>query len=239
MKTYKKIVFFICLILALIGFYMMASFKTYNACEFATNNIELIRNQVHSALNSNDLEMIKFYSQKALTTLPKTKTLFTDCGCLVANKHLDLTASNLTYASESNLIPKSKEYLQIAYSNTILSIQLLKDFEKESESFYGDNVLEMNTQKAYKTKGEVVKPEGKLRQERINETIETYKASLNDVVNNVECEEAFSFISRVVNISKERLKDESLSETRRDYHKRIYEISLKALISLEGCKLEE
>lgn len=238
MKTYKRIIFFICFILGLIGFWMMAAFKSYNSCEFANTNIDFVKDQTQTALEANDINIVKLFSNNALDIIDQTKNDFIECGCTEATEPINTIEKNLQLVSRSTKLEESKTFLKAALQNVILSIKLLREHEEENSSFYGDDVLVMNTKSALDEQGGVLLPKGKAREELIYESLTEFKISIDNVVKNVDCEDAFFFISKLHKNAKRDLDNISLSENERFYHEKVSDITYQALLKLDGCPLD-
>ncbi|NKI32982.1 hypothetical protein [Croceivirga thetidis] len=235
MKTYKTIILIICIILAIIGFLMMAAFKSYNACEYAGSSINFIKIQTETALNSKSHTMMKFFSGKALKSMKATKSNFNECGCLTADRHLTFVEQNLLFAMRAPQLLKSKQHLLIVLSGVNESIELLEDFENDV-SYYGESILTLNTKTNIELQGGVAfLPKAKEKELQVEASLEEFQKSISKVVNEVECEEAFRFISNIHNEAKNKITFENLSDSKKFYHTRVMEIAQKALVELEGC----
>lgn len=240
MKTYKKIIFIICVILAIIGFVMMAAFKPFNACEYAGSSINFIKIQAETALSSKSHTMMKFFSGKALKSMKTTMTNFNDCGCTNASRHLTLVEQNLRFAMKAPQLLKSKQHLLIVLSGVNESIAMLEDYENGTESYYGDHILTLNTKTNIELQGGVAfLPKAKEKELQVENSLNDFQKSIDKVVNHVECEEAFQFISKIHQESKTKIEMEPQTDSKKYYHKRIMEITEEALKDLGGCPLSK
>ncbi len=238
MTTYKRIILLLCAILGLLGFLLMVSFKGLDACEYANTSIDFVKTQTQTALQAKDLNMVKLFSNKALNTMAKTKTNFIDCGCVSATETIDHIEKNLTLVSRSKNLKESKTFLKAALQSTLLSIALLREYEEEKDSFYGDDVLVMNTRSAIDEQGGIITPRGKVHEEKIRKSLVEFRESLANVIKYVECTEAFSFISKIHRKAKNDLEDPALSDNEKFYHEQIRDISYQALLQLDGCPVD-
>lgn len=218
--------------------WVMASFTNYNACEYASTGIDFVKTQTQTALEANDLAMVKFFTYKALNTIDKTKTNFIDCGCEEASGPIDMVEKNLKLVALANNLDETKKFLNVALQSTILSMQLLREHEEKNSSFYGDDVLVMNTKSSFQETGRIEKPRGQAIEDQVNKSLKDFKTSLDNVVAHVECADAFTFISKLHKKAKEDLKNPGLSESEKVYHQKVKEIAYTALLSLEGCPVD-
>jgi len=92
-----------------------------------------------------DLNLAKYHAYKALNGIEKTKGNFMDCGCEGAIESLESTLDYLKTATKTGALTKAKPLLHKALERTIIGINVLREFEEETSSDYGSNVLVMNT----------------------------------------------------------------------------------------------
>lgn len=235
MKTYRKVVLLIATILGVLFLLLMASFTTINACAFANQHSVFIKSQTQLAIESSDLEQAKYYAYKALKGINKTKNNFKDCGCENALVNIKQAEQNLKQATKTNSLEASKSFLQTALKSTMISINALEEFEDGDNTTYGNDVLVLNTKQVLNEQGGVILPKAKRLKEAIDLNVSQFEQSLQNVLEHVECGDAFNFISKIHTKTKEKLGDKSLSEAKIYYHGRVKEITYNALLSLEGC----
>jgi len=235
MKTYRRTVLITAGVLGFIALLVMASFTTFNACAFANQNTEFIKIHTQLAIEAPDFEKSKYHAYKALKGINKTKNNFKDCGCENALINIKQAEHNLKQATKTNSLEASKSFLQTALKSTITSIDALEEFEDVDNTTYGNDVLVLNTKQVLNEQGGVILPKAKRLKEAIELNVSQFEKSLQNVLEHVECEDAFNFISKLHAKTKERLDDKSLSEAKIYYHGRVKEITYSALLSLEGC----
>ena len=69
----NKIILLVVFVIGLLILWLMASFTTpANACEYASSNIEYIKNKIVDAVLADDLNMAKYHAYKALNGIEKT-----------------------------------------------------------------------------------------------------------------------------------------------------------------------
>lgn len=215
---------------------MMTAFSSYNACNYAGSSINFIKIQAETALSSKSHVMMKFFSGKALKSMKSTKSNFNECGCTEADRHLTLVEQNLLFALRAPKLLKSKQHLLIALSGVDASIDMLEDYEDGTPSYYGDDMLTLNTKTNVELQGGVVLlPKAKEKEQQIEASLSEFEKSLSKVVSHVECTEAFRFVSQIHRDAKNKLEIENLTDSNKLYHTRIMEIAHAALLQLEGC----
>ncbi|GMN09515.1 hypothetical protein MTsPCn9_00290 [Croceitalea sp. MTPC9] len=236
MKTYRRIILLIAALLGIIGLILMASFTTYNACEFANTNNVYIKNQTELAFDAGDFKMVKYYAYKALTGIERAKDNFKDCGCDMATKSIDRTKENLKSATKAPTMEDAKTFVKIALKNTHLSIAALEDYEPTMNSAYGEGFLTMNTNSKALITDDIVNFEGNTLSEKIESGIAKFKSSLDRMIEINDCATALNYVQVTHELSVRKSADQTISPGKRYYHKRIKEVTANALKDLENCK---
>ena len=237
MKTYRRLVLIVAGILGILSLLLMASFATLNACAFANQHTVFIKSQTQLAIEASDLEKAKYYAYKALKGINKTRSNYKNCGCKPALVNISQAEQNLREATKAKSFDDSKTFLQIALKSTLTSIDALEEFE-EDNSHYGDDVLVLNTKQVIEDQGGVLLPKSKQLKETMDNSLMDFEKSLENIVQHVECADAFSFISKIHDKTKNKLSDPSLSDAKKYYNGRVKEITYNALITLEGCPVK-
>lgn len=222
----------------LLFFHWSSIAGTTPSCEYANTNIDFVKTQTQTALAANDLQLVKLFTNNALEVIDQTKTDFIDCGCTEANTYINSIEKNLKQVAGTTELETSRIFLRAALQNARFSIQLLRKHEEQNSSYYGDDVLVMNTKAVLKQQGGVVVPIGKARLEMIDKSIAEFRQSIADVVAHVECKDAFVFVTKLHKNAKKDLEDVSLSENEIFYHQKVRDITYEALLKLNGCPLE-
>ncbi|MDT0608207.1 hypothetical protein [Croceitalea rosinachiae] len=238
MKTYRRAVLVIAAVLGLLALWIMASFTTLNACAFANQHTEFIKDQTQLAIKADNFEKAKYYAYKALRGINNTKKNFKDCGCENALKNITEAEKNLKVATKSKSFEDSKTFLEIAMKNTLNSIEALEEFENNDQSEYGDDLLVLNTKQVLNDQGGVLLSKAKQLRETMNQSLAEFENSLDKVIQYVDCPDAFNFISKIHTKTKEQLRKGSHSEAKIYYHKRVKEITYDALTRLNGCPVK-
>lgn len=235
MKSYQKILPILGIILGLLGLLLALSFTTINACQLANVDALSIKKHTQTALKTNSLEMARYHAFKALNGMEKARANFSDCGCEPALKTVKDAEMHLKNATRSKSLEDSKSYLKLALQNTLVAIDALKRFEEEYTSNYGDDILVMNTKEVLNEQGGILLTPAKQLQRTMEKSLAEFENSLDAVVNYVDCEDAFSFINRIVSKSNAHLERKTLTQAQHKYHLEVRTIALDALLKLEGC----
>ncbi|WP_190809390.1 hypothetical protein [Flagellimonas sp. S3867] len=236
MKT-RKIILLIVFIIGVLSLLLMASFTTRNACEYASSNIEYIKGELQSAIISDDFEMSKYHAFKALNGIEKTRLNFLDCGCSAAIESLEKTSTYLKSATATKSFEDSKEWLHLALENTVIGIKVLRVFEQETSSHYGNDLLVMNTKDAMENEVGTLLPQGDLKK-LVHKCLLGFETSLDKVVTEVECEEASRFITKIHEEAQSTLLKTELTVAKKEYHQRVKTIAKEALNKLGECSEE-
>ncbi|NAY90334.1 hypothetical protein GTQ34_00245 [Muricauda sp. JGD-17] len=237
MKT-RKIVLLIIFIIGVISLWLMSSFTNKNACEYATSNIEYIKEQIEAAILANSFDKSKYFVYKALSSIEKTRSNFMECGCDGTIVSLEKTASDLKLATKAPTAEISKKSLHAALDNTLIGMKILQVFEQEYASIYGTDILVMNTKEALQHTNDLPLPQqGNLRK-KVHNCLLGFESSLEKVVTDVECNEAVEFITKIHDEASVTLLDTNLSEAKKQYHQRVRTIAKDALSDLGDCNSE-
>ncbi|MEO0570882.1 MAG: hypothetical protein AAF039_04190 [Bacteroidota bacterium] len=238
MKAYLKIVPYLGLVLGLLGLLLLLSFTGIQACQRADSDVRSIKDHTQRALETSSLEMAKYHGFKALSSLEKTKTHLNECGCEPAIQTAKDTEFNLKKAVRSTSLEDAKSYLKQALQNTLVTLDALKNFQDDYVSSYGDDILVMNTKEVLNEQGGILISPAKEMQRKMDQSLTEFETSLEAVVQHVDCEDAFNFITKIINKSDRNLERSTLTKAQRRYHTRVKTISLEALKKLEGCPIK-
>ena len=123
-----------------------------------------------------------------------------------------------------------------AGKTTIIGIKVLKDFEKETSSVYGSNVLVMNTSDVLDFDDGMMLTQGSTVKKQVHQCLLGFESSLNKVVSDVDCEDARRFITNIYEESRLILLNTKLSQHKKEYHQRVKTLTKEALAELENCQ---
>lgn len=231
----RKVILLIVFVIGMIFLWFMSSFATRNACEYANSNLEYIKSKIQAAIVAKDLQMAKYHAYKALNGIEKTRANFVDCGCEGTIESLEGTSYELKQATKADNLETSKKSLHLALESTMIGIKVLRIFEQEVSSTYGNDILVLNTKDALNDQDEMfLTPTHTIRQQ-VHSCLLGFETSLDKVVNEVECEEAHRFVNNIYEEARLVLLNTELSEHKKQYHQRVMTLSQEALKRLGDC----
>ncbi|WP_421801480.1 hypothetical protein [Flagellimonas sp.] len=232
----RQIILLIVLAIGLIGLLLMTSLTTpANACQYASSNLEYIKSKIQEAVLAKDLNMSKYHAYKALNGIEKTRENFLDCGCEGAIESLENTLLHLKSATTSSVFKKSKINLHKALETTIIGINVLKEFEQQTSSEYGSNVLVLNTTDVVDFKDGMLLTHGSTVKKQVHQCLLGFESSLDKVVSDVDCKDARRFIANIYEESRLILLNTELSQHKKEYHQRVKTLTEEALQNLKDC----
>ncbi|MCR9225911.1 MAG: hypothetical protein NXH90_00620 [Flavobacteriaceae bacterium] len=232
----KKITLLMVFAIGLLGLWLMASFSTpANACQYASSNLEYIKSKIEEAVMAKDLNLAKYHAYKALNGIEKTKGNFMDCGCEGAIESLESTLDYLKTATKTGALTKAKPLLHKALERTIIGINVLREFEEETSSDYGSNVLVMNTTDVLDFNNGMMLTQGATIKKQVHQCLLSFESSLDKVVSDVDCEDARRFVTNIYEEARLTLLNTNLSQHKKEYHQRVKILAKEALESLGNC----
>ncbi|MEX0314516.1 MAG: hypothetical protein AB3N18_10090 [Allomuricauda sp.] len=232
----KKIILLIVFIIGVLSLLLLTSFTSRNACEYASSNLEYIKAETQKAIISDSFEKAKYHAFKALNGIEKTRLNFLDCGCSGTIESLERSLMHLKSATATKSFDDSKEWLHLSLENTIIGIKVLRVFEQELSSGYG-NQLVLNTKSAQDNEIGTPLPMGNLKK-LVHNCLLGFESSLGKVVTEVDCEEANRFITRIHEDAQSTLLKTELTVAKKEYHQRVKTIAQEALMRLGECQEE-
>ncbi|MBO0321964.1 hypothetical protein J0X14_06630 [Muricauda sp. CAU 1633] len=234
MKT-RTIILLVVFVLGMILLWFMSSFTIRNACEYANSNLEYIKSKIEAAIVTDDLQVSKYNAYKALNGIEKTKANFLDCGCEGTIESLEGATYELKQATKAETLETSKKALHLALETTLIGIKVLRIFEQEVASTYGNDILVLNTKDALNDQdGLFLTPTHTIR-EQVHSCLLGFESSLDKVVSEVECEEAHRFINNIHEEARLVLLNTELSKHKKQYHQRVKTLAQEALNRLGKC----
>ncbi|NAS11207.1 hypothetical protein [Poritiphilus flavus] len=217
-------------------FLTLSSFSFNKACDYAGSNIGYVRSQTEKALEAKDINTSRFYAYKALNAIEKSKKQFEECGCKQMINSIYESLDNLKKATRVSSLNGTKLLLTRALDNALTSLEALEEHDELHDSPYDSQLLAMNTVESEKKKNAFVELNGKKLEDKIDESLKNFEASLENVVNSVDCKEAYVFTNRIYKHCELQLLKQDLSEAKKYYNLRTKEIAEAALVKLEACK---
>lgn len=215
-------------------FGLLSSFEPTQTCEYAGSNVTYIKTETAKALAMKDLQLMRFHIYKALDAIGKSKKQLDDCGCEDASQRIVEVSEILKNATKTSSLAGTRILLEKALENTNEGLEALHDHEKHV-SPYGTDDLTVNTTNTETKKKLPMPPDEKLLKQKIDSSLTKYRASLQKVVNTVNCKEAQAYATRIYEHCEQQLLRPDLAEGKKYYNLRTKEITGEALERLEDC----
>lgn len=215
--------------------FSLSSFDLSKACDYAGSNIGYIKSQTEQALAAEDINTSRYFAYKALNAIEKSRTQIEACGCDYAKESIYEGLDNLKKATRVASLNSVKILLTRALDNSMGSLEAIRDHDDHVGSMYANDMLAMNTKTAEKEKLTMVMPVGKDLERKIDLSLVNYQNSLNEVVNSVECKEAYEFASKIYAHCEQELLKPQLTEAKKYYNLRTKQITAIALDKLKDC----
>ncbi len=225
------------LILYALIFCLFSSFEPTQACDYAGSNITYVKTETEKALGMDDLQLMRFHIYKALDAIAKTEKQLEDCGCEDASERIIEVSELLKRATKSSSVADTRILLQKAFQNAGEGLEALHEHEQH-DSPYGTDNLTVNTTDIEIVQNLSLPPDEKILKQKIDSSLTKYSASLQKVVNTVNCEEARAFATRIYEHCEQQLLRLDLSEGKKYYNLRTKEITGKAIDRLGNCGKE-
>jgi hypothetical protein len=213
----------------------LSAYAENKACEYAGSNIGYIKTQTLKAIAAEDLNSSRYFTYKALNAIEKSRKQFEACNCDYANKNIFESLDNLKKATRVSSLNGTRVLLKRALENALGSLDALEKHEELHGSRYASDVLALNTVTSEKEKLGMKQPEGPDLRKQIDQSLENYKNSLDEVVRSVDCRDAYAFAHRIFRHCEEELLKADLSEAKKYYNLRTKQITAEALDRLKKC----
>ncbi|MBM1106363.1 hypothetical protein JQC67_09465 [Aurantibacter crassamenti] len=214
---------------------LFSSFEIREECQYAESNMGFIQTQTRKAITATTVNQSHYIAYKALKEMQKTENLVEDCGCTDAFDFIKSATENLKMATRATTLEETRKLLNISLENTIAGAKAIAEYIEINGS-YGTDVLAMNTVESNNT---INKPTGAISYERLKEKIDisliSYEASLQTVVETIECKEAYAFAKRIYDHCETELLKDNLSEGKKYYNLRTKAITKEALDLIGEC----
>lgn len=220
--------------ISVVALILFSSFSTNLECEYAGSNIGYAKTLTEKAIEVNDINQARYYAYKALSAIEKSKNQLMVCGCEYANDGIEESLINLKLAAKATTLSDTHILLSRSLENTAGSLEALNKHELH-ESKYASDVLVLNTKDAKEKTIALRETSTKTLNELIDSSLEKYRASLNKVVETVDCHEAKAFAQRIFDNCQQQLLKENLSEGKKYYNLRTKEITADALKRIGKC----
>lgn len=214
---------------------LFSSFTSNMECEYAGSNIGFAKTQTETAITRDDINEARFFAYKALNAIEKSKKQLAECGCEYAEVDLQEGLKNLKLATKATSLNATRIFLERSLEHTLGGLDALEAHELH-QSKYGNDLLALNSTTSTKNQESHLEEQGLTSlNKKIDMSLEKYKASLQKIVESVNCKEARAFAKNIFeNCEKELLKSD-LSEGKKYYNLRTKEITADALLRIPDC----
>ena len=220
------------IVLILYSLTLSASSK---ACEYAGSNIGFVKSQTEKALAAEDLNKSRYYAYKALNAIEKSRQQLEECGCEYAKKSILESLDNLKRATRVSSLRGTRILLNRALENTLGSLEALEQHEELHRSQYASDVLALNTKASEEDRLKLKQPTGPALEKKIDQFLEAYRNSLDNLVKSLDCKEANAYAKKVYEHCEQQLLSGKLTEAKKYYNLRTQQITAEALKELENC----
>ena len=223
------------LLLGLGGSLILMSASSEKACVNTEAMIGFVKDQTERALDEKDLSLIRFHAFKALNTIERSKAQLQACGCDYARKNLMESLENLKLSTRVTTLEGTRIPLSRAMEYITAAREALQQHSRTHDRPYGEELMTIENSAPTQTQARRVLEEERALETKIEEALQNYERSLNDVVEGVPCDEALVFVRRIYAHSKNQLERADQSPAKRFYNLRTKEITENALDRLREC----
>lgn len=206
------------------------------ACLNAGSLIGSTETHIQNALEADDLNLSRYHAFKALNTIEKSRGQMLDCGCDYAKKHLEQSLDNLKMATRVSSLEGIYILLRRALDNTRAGRDALQGHDASHiDGVYDFDALSMTAASPDLPSGPSrPKTETQVRQQ-IDLALKHYEKSLQEVVEDVPCQDALSFLERIYAHCERQLMRDNMTPAKRYYNLRTKELTESALEHFTDC----
>lgn len=204
------------------------------ACEYMGSNMEYVKTQTQKAIVTIDINQSHFLAYRAIKAIQNSGKEIDNCDCIEASDFAAESLNQLIAATKTKSLDANRRFLNRSLENTIESIESIKNHDQHGGA-YGTDVLALNTIDADEITEPIKIVEGQSLKEKIDISLISYEASLQTVVETVDCKEAVAFATRIYEHCEEKLLKDNLSEGKKYYNLRTKQITSEALKKLGDC----
>ncbi|MEA1787049.1 hypothetical protein U1E44_13195 [Arenibacter sp. GZD96] len=215
----------------------LSAFRNSSACEYAGSNLSFVKTQTLKALETEDINMSRFFAYKALNAIEKSKEQLNSCGCKYASTLIGIGLEDLKIATKVQSLSATKLVLQRVVENVEGSIEAIYEHDLHEEHYSSDSLV-LNTKDSSepallpsKTKGIT----SKALQQKIDLSLEKFENSLDEVITTADCKKAHEFAKRIERNCEQQLLKPELSEGKKYYYLKTRKITAAALTKLGEC----
>lgn len=224
---------YLILMFSLLG--LPPAFGSGQGCLSAGENLQFIQRQTRTALKAGDINTLRYHAYKAIKAIEESLKDLRGCGCNEAEQQLQKGDSILKKAATEKSIRGGRILLYQALEYEAQSMHILEKHQKKHGHIFTEEFInKMNGMPSLRGDAEVKKKEASDRA-RIDNSLEAFRSSLQEVIETVDCADAKDFIRNIHNQAERELERSSLSSTQKYYQEQTRTICAEALASLEDC----
>ncbi len=227
-KTYIPFIAALC-------FIIFSSFTVNLECEYAESTIGIAKSNTEKAIDVDDINQARYYAYKALNAIEKSKKQLEICGCTYAKEDLEEGLNNLILATKATTLDATHELLLKSLDYTLEGLNALTyhDFHENNQN--KDIAMASTPSSTTETELPVSTKRNSIN-DIIDNSLEKYRLSLDNVVKTVDCKEAYNFTKKIVEQCEKQLLRNDLSDGKKYYYLRTKDITAKALARIGNCE---
>lgn len=209
----------------------LVSFSGNEACEYAGSNINFVKTETEKAIGTDDFQISRYHTFKALNAIEKSKKKFDACGCDYAITDINESFTHLKNATRTGTINASKILLEKALENTMASLEAIENHHLHDSKYSSDSLV-LNTKGFETTETAIIKPHSDLFYTKIDTSLLKFEESLHTLITTLSCKEAKAYTTKVFDICEQQLLLPNLSEGKKYYHLKTKKIVSEAILEL-------
>lgn len=223
--------------ITIISFLIFSSFTVNLECEYAESTIAIAKSNTEKAIDVDDINQARYYAYKALNAIEKSKKQLEICGCSYAKKDLEEGLNNLILATKATTLDATHELLLKSLDYTLEGLNALTYHDLHESNQNKDKDIAMANTTINPTEIELpVSTKRNSIHDTIDNSLEKYRLSLDNVVKTVDCKEAYNFTEKIVEQCEKQLLRNDLSDGKKYYYLRTKDITAKALARIGNCE---
>ncbi len=221
-------------LVAVASLILFSSFLVDKTCEYASSNMNYSKSQIEKSIGVDDINQAKYYANKAINAIEKSKQNIQDCGCVYAESSIEDGKYDLILATRATSLNSTRILLNRALEHLKEGIESLGDHGLH-ESKYGTDLLALNTIIPKTEKIAKPIPNEKELERKIDASLEKYRESLENIINSVDCASAKAFAKNIYSHCEQQLLIPNLSEGKKYYNFKTKQITAEAMERLDSC----
>jgi MFS superfamily sulfate permease-like transporter len=227
-KTYIPFIVIFC-------FIIFSSFTVNLECEYAESTITIAMDNTKKAIEVDDINQARYYTYKAVNAIEKSKKQLEKCGCTNAKEDLDEGLNHLILATKATTLDSTHELLLKSLDHTLEGLNALT-YHDLHENNQNKDIAMANTPNSITEIELPVSTKRNSIHNTIDNSLEKYRLSLDNVVKTVDCKEAYNFTKKIIEQCEKQLLRNDLSDGKKYYYLRTKDFTAKALARIGNCE---